>query len=195
MSIQILEVAVFDHKGERQVMFPPARANKSANGSAVDKAVLTDIVDYCVTGNDCPQFAGLNGNAVGWYVVRLQVDLQRIVIGRPALLDGQKTCSEVFLQAGDEKGLPDYSEMKPNADTTALSGLMTQAMGTSAAVSWAVGYNLRNFHVALADVKKIEAGEGLGTGVLIRIEHRLFRGYCGSFASVSAARSHIIRSS
>lgn len=173
MSIQVLEVALFDGKGERQLVFSSLGPNADVKRSNVGKAILQDIVDYCLDGNHGPHVPGVAENTVTWYVVRLQVDRQRIIIGRPALVNGQRTCSEVFLQVGDEKGLPDYSELTPNADLAAISGLMTQALGTTKAVSWAVGHNLWKYHVGFVDVKKVEAGEGFGTGILIRFEHRL----------------------
>ena len=76
--------------------------------------------------------AGVIRETVTWYVLRLQSDDQQIVIGRPAPPDGQKTCSEVFLQVGSNVEVPDYADLMPNTNASALTTLLTEMVGIQA---------------------------------------------------------------
>ena len=170
MGVNVVDVVVFNHKGERQVVFPPARVNSTANDSEKGKTVL--ILDYCLGRNDRPESAGIAKDTVAWCVVRLEDGLRRVVIGRPVPSSGLAPRSDVFLRVGDTAELPDYSELKPNADTSALDKIVSDMVGADRNVSWAVALNLRLFSVAFVDVEKLDAGTG--SGVFVRIEGHLF---------------------
>jgi hypothetical protein len=130
MTLQILDIVVFNQKGERRVVsLRLGKVNVITGGSKTGKTALIDIVDYCLARNEFNVPAGVIRETVTWYVVRLQADAQQIIIGRPAPPDGQKTCSDVFLQVGSQVGLPDYSELKPNTNTAALGILLTEIVG------------------------------------------------------------------
>lgn len=130
MTLHILDIVVFNRKGERRIVsLRPGKVNIITGGSKSGKTALIDIVDYCLGRNDYTVPAGVIRETVTWYVLRLQCDDQQIVIGRPAPPDGQKTCSDVFLQVGSQVELPDYTELTPNTNTTALIVLLTEMVG------------------------------------------------------------------
>lgn len=130
MTFHILDIAVFNGKGERRSLsLHPGKVNIITGGSKTGKTALIDIVDYCLAKTEYMIPAGVIRDSVAWYAIRLQADGQQIVIGRPAPPDGQKTCSEVFLNTGSEVGLPEYSELRPNTNTSALNSLLTELVG------------------------------------------------------------------
>ena len=96
--LHILDIAIFNSNGERRSLsFQPGKVNIITGGSQTGKTALIDIVDYCLARTEYTVRAGVIRDTVKWYVVRLQVKGQQVVIGRPAPPNGQKTCSEVFL--------------------------------------------------------------------------------------------------
>lgn len=130
MSFHILDIAVFNDRGEcRTLSLQPGKVNIITGGSQTGKTALIDIVDYCLARTDYTVRAGVIRDAVTWYVLRLQAEGQQVVIGRPAPPDGQKTCSEVFLNTGSEVAFPVYAELKPNTNTAALNSLLTELAG------------------------------------------------------------------
>jgi hypothetical protein len=130
MTLHILDIVVYNRKGERRsVSLRPGKVNIITGGSKSGKTALIDIVDYCLGRNDYTVPAGVIRETVTWYAVRLQSDNQQMVIGRPAPPDGQKTCSDVFLQVGSGVELPDYNELKANTNTSALTALLTETVG------------------------------------------------------------------
>jgi len=130
MSFHILDIAIFNANGERRSLtFQPGKVNIITGGSQTGKTALIDIVDYCLARTEYTVRAGVIRDTVTWYVVRLQVKGQQVVIGRPAPPNGQKTCSEVFLNTGSEIALPEYAELKPNTNVAALNVLLTELVG------------------------------------------------------------------
>ena len=130
MTLHILDIVIFNRKGERRILsLRPGKVNIITGGSKSGKTALIDIVDYCLGRNDYTVPAGVIRETVTWYVVRFQSDDQQIVIGRPAPPNGQKTCSDVFLQVGSQVEIPNYTELKPNTNTSALLVLLTEIVG------------------------------------------------------------------
>ena len=130
MTFQILDIALYNSKGDRRVVsLRPGKVNIITGGSKTGKTALIDIVDYCLGRNDYSVPAGVIRDTVVWYALRIQSDGQQIVVGRPAPPGGQKTGSEVLLEVGSEVEVPSFSELRPNANTSALNSFLTELIG------------------------------------------------------------------
>ncbi|HUT13703.1 MAG TPA: DUF3732 domain-containing protein [Thermoguttaceae bacterium] len=130
MMFQLLDIALYNAKGDRRVVsFHPGKVNIITGGSKTGKTALIDIVDYCLGRNDFSVPAGVIRDTVVWYAVRIQSDGQQVIVGRPTPPGGQKTGSEVLLEVGSEVELPSFSELRPNTNTSALNSFLTELIG------------------------------------------------------------------
>ena len=130
MTFQILDIALYNGKGDRRVVsLRPGKVNIITGGSKTGKTALIDIVDYCLGRSDYSVPAGVIRDTVVWYAIRIQSGGKQIVVGRPAPPGGQKTGSEVLLEVSSEVELPSFSELRPNTNTSALNSFLTELVG------------------------------------------------------------------
>jgi predicted AAA+ superfamily ATPase len=54
MSIQILDIVLYSHRGDiRRIPFRPDRVNIITGGNRAGKTALIEIVDYCLGSSEC----------------------------------------------------------------------------------------------------------------------------------------------
>lgn len=130
MSFQLLNIAVYNAKGDRrEIAFRPGVVNIVTGGSRSGKTALIYIVDYCLGRIECTVPAGIIRDTVAWYAVRLQGHDSQVVIARPAPPPGQQTTTDAYLAVGGDLPLPDFSELKKNTTTGALRSFLTEVVG------------------------------------------------------------------
>ncbi|HVX15906.1 MAG TPA: DUF3732 domain-containing protein [Pirellulales bacterium] len=130
MSFQLLNIAVYNAKGDRrEIAFRTGQVNIVTGGSRTGKTALIYIVDYCLGRTDCTVPAGIIRDTVAWYAIRIQGQNSQVVIARPAPPDGQQTTTDAFLAVGGDLALPNHSELKKNTTTGALRQFLTEVVG------------------------------------------------------------------
>ena len=130
MSFQLLNIAVYNSRGERrEIAFAPGKVNIITGGSKTGKTALIYIVDYCLGRNECAVPAGVIRDTVAWYAVRIQAANSQVVIARPAPPEGQQTISDVYLEVGGDLALPEFADLQKNATTNTLRSFLTEAVG------------------------------------------------------------------
>jgi hypothetical protein len=130
MSFQLLEIAIFNSRGEkRSISLRPNAVNIITGSSKSGKTALIDIVDYCLGRKTFTVPAGVIRDSVAWYVIRIQALTSQAVIGRPAPAPGAKTNSEAFLEIGGSLAIPEFAELTKNTNVTSLREYLTELAG------------------------------------------------------------------
>jgi hypothetical protein len=126
MSIQILDLVLYAHDGQRRVVpFRDGAVNVITGASKTGKSALIDIVDYCFGASECRVPEGIIRRAVAWFGLRLKlVDGQAFVARR---CPGQRSHSseECFVEVGNEVVIPALSNLSQTTNTKGLLALLS----------------------------------------------------------------------
>ena len=83
MTMQILDIAVFSHHGQRRVLsLNSGTVNIITGASKTGKSALIDIVDYCFGAGECRVPEGPIRRSVSWFGLRLQLESGQAFIAR-----------------------------------------------------------------------------------------------------------------
>jgi hypothetical protein len=130
MSFQILEIALYNRRGDRRfIRFRPGTVNIVTGISKTGKSALIDIVDYCLGRSDYVVAHGVIRDTVIWYALLLKSGNSRILIARPIPPEGQKTGTEVFFTPTADDRTPDLADLRANSTVKALTQFLTEAAG------------------------------------------------------------------
>ena len=130
MSFQILDIVLYAHDGQRQVLsLKPGAINVITGDSKTGKSSLIDIVDYCLGSSDCHVPEGILRRAVAWYGLRLSVSDGQLFVARRAPLRGATTSTAVYYQVGGELEVPAFADLAQTTNLKALVSLLSAAAG------------------------------------------------------------------
>lgn len=126
MSIQILEIALYSHDGQRRTLnLKPGVVNVITGASKTGKSALIDIVDYCFGSGECRVPEGIIRKAVSWFATKLQIDDGQAVVARRCPAPGSASSEECFVETGSSVNLPDGSNLRQTTNTEGLNNLLT----------------------------------------------------------------------
>lgn len=126
MSIQILEIALYSHDGQRRALqLKRGAVNVVTGASKTGKSALIDIVDYCFGSSECRVPEGIIRKAVSWFAVRLAVDNAQAVVARKCPTPGSASTEECFVETGRVVNLPEGSSLRQTTNTEGLNNLLT----------------------------------------------------------------------
>lgn len=75
MTVQILDIVIYSHDGEKRVLsLKPGKVNIITGASQTGKSALSDIIDYCFGSSECHVAHGPLRLRVAWYGLRLQLE-------------------------------------------------------------------------------------------------------------------------
>jgi hypothetical protein len=130
VSIQILDIVLYSHRGERRILsFKPGRLNIITGDSKSGKSALIEIVDYCLGSSVCTVPEGVIRDTVAWYGVRLTDGESEHFIARRAPDAGKSTTSDGFYNLGREVSIPAADELLVTTDIESVVKRMAAVVG------------------------------------------------------------------
>lgn len=130
MTIQIRDIVVFSHDGQRRALsLNTGRVNIITGASKTGKSALVDIVDYCFGAGECKVPEGPIRRSVSWFGLRLQLDSGQAFIARRCPGARAASSEECFVEVGDAVEVPDASGLRQTTNTKGLGALLTSWTG------------------------------------------------------------------
>ena len=130
VNVQIVDLVLYSHDGRRRVVsFRAGAVNVITGSSKTGKSALIDIVDYCCGSDECRIPAGIIRNAVSWFALRLQIDAGHAFVARRAPEKHQKASAACFVKIGGDVEIPAFDAIEQNANSDAVTALLTQWAG------------------------------------------------------------------
>lgn len=126
MTMQILDIVLFSHDGQRRALSMKAGVvNIITGASKTGKSALVDIVDYCFGSSECRVPEGPIRRAVGWFGLRLQLDSGQAFVARRCPDARSVSSEECFIEVSDQVELPDAGVLRQTTNTKGLGALLT----------------------------------------------------------------------
>lgn len=130
MSIQILDIVLYSHRGERRILtFQPGRLNIVTGDSKSGKSALIEIVDYCLGSSNCTVPKGVIRDTVAWYAIRLTDGESQHFIARRAPDPGRTKTSDAHYIVGEDVPIPDSDELSVTTNIGAVVERMAAVVG------------------------------------------------------------------
>ena len=130
MTIQILDIVVFSHHGQRRVLsLNTGAVNIVTGASKTGKSALVDIVDYCFGAGECRVPEGPIRRSVSWFGLRLQIENGQAFIARHCPGPRAASSEDCFVEVGDEVEIPAAGALRQTTNTKGLGSLLTRWSG------------------------------------------------------------------
>lgn len=127
MSIQILDIVLYSHRGERRALqLRPGTVNVIAGISATGKSALIAIVDYVMGSDHCRVPEGPIRRSISWFGVRLQLPHGQAFIARRCPSPRNESSQDCFVDVGLKVELAEFPDLR---QTTNVRGLLAQLTG------------------------------------------------------------------
>ena len=132
MTMQILDIVVYSHDGQRRVLsLRPGQVNIITGASKTGKSALVDIVDYCFGAGECRVPEGPIRRSVSWFGLRFKLDSGEAFIARRCPDPAVASSEDCFVDIGDEVVIPEHSSLRQTTNTKGLGALLTSWGGIS----------------------------------------------------------------
>lgn len=126
MSIQISDIVVFSHHGQRRVLTLKKGAVSIITGaSKTGKSALVDIVDYCFGASECKVPEGPIRRSVSWFGIRIQLKSGQAFVARRCPEPWAASSEECFVEFGDRVEIPEAASLRQTTNTKGLGALLT----------------------------------------------------------------------
>lgn len=123
MSVQILDIVLYGHDGQKRVLpLKLGKVNVVTGASQTGKSALSDIIDYCFGSGECHVAHGPLRLCVAWYGLRLQLASGQAFVARRCPAARAQTSEEYYIATGRKVPVPDAQKLRP---TTNLKGAIT----------------------------------------------------------------------
>ncbi|MBI4178364.1 DUF3732 domain-containing protein [bacterium] len=132
MSMQLLDIVLFSHDGQRRVLsFRLGAVNVITGASKTGKSALVDIVDYCFGSGECRVPEGIIRRAVAWFGIRLQLANGQAFVARRCPGVRAASSEECFVEIGELVDVPQANALRQTTNTKGLAALLTGWSGIS----------------------------------------------------------------
>lgn len=123
--MQILDIVLFSHDGQRRVLpLNPGRVNVVTGASKTGKSALIDIVDYCFGSDECRVPEGPIRRAVSWFGLRLQLREGQAFIARRCPSGRAASSEDCYVEVDDAIGVPDLAALRQTTNKKGLLALL-----------------------------------------------------------------------
>lgn len=130
--MHIIAIAVYGkNEQRRELEFRPGKLNILTGKSKTGKSAVLDLVEFCLGRDEVTLPAGIISDVSAWYATLVQIGTTRLVLARP----NPETAStnRAMIMIGDQRlQLPDYADLKVNADTTVIREQLSERLGIAA---------------------------------------------------------------
>jgi len=126
MSIQLLDVVLYSHRGQRRILnLRPGEVNIITGASKTGKSALVEIVDYCFGSSECKVPEGIIRRAVGWFGVRLKISEGQAFIARQCPASHARSSEACFVDVGAQVDIPESTTLRQTTNTQGLVSLLS----------------------------------------------------------------------
>lgn len=130
MSVQILDVVLYSHRGQRRVLsFRTGALNIITGASGTGKSSLVPIIDYCLGSKECNVPEGVIRDSVAWYGIRLTNGLEQHFVARKAPDPGRATTNAAYYSVGQQVELPEPGELAESTTIEAVTRTIGAVVG------------------------------------------------------------------
>lgn len=130
MTMQILDIVVFSHHGERRTLSLNSGAVSIITGaSKTGKSALVDIVDYCFGAGECRVPEGPIRRSVSWFGLRLQLESGQAFVARRCPGPRAASSEDCFVEVGNTVEIPELDALRQTTNTKGLGALLTSWSG------------------------------------------------------------------
>ena len=131
MSFQILNIVLYNKKGEKRVLnLKPGKLNIITGDSKTGKTALIEIIDYCLGSSECSIPEGIIRRSVAWVALRLQVRDGQVFVARKLPERGEsKSSSTVYYDVKKSIDIPEYSMLRQTTNSDTLELLLSKHAG------------------------------------------------------------------
>lgn len=130
MTMQIMDIVVFSHHGQKRVLSLKTGAlNIITGASKTGKSALVDIVDYCFGSKECRVPEGPIRRSVSWFGIRLQLESGQVFVARRCPDPRAASSEDCFVEVGNEVEIPDMASLRQTTNKTGLGALLTSWSG------------------------------------------------------------------
>jgi len=130
MTMQIMDIVVFSHHGQKRILSLKTGAlNIITGASKTGKSALVDIVDYCFGSGECRVPEGPIRRSVSWFGIRLQLERGQAFVARRCPDPRAASSEDCFVEVGDEVEIPDTASLRQTTNTKGLGALLTSWSG------------------------------------------------------------------
>jgi chaperonin cofactor prefoldin len=130
MTMQILDIAVYSHHGQRRILpLNRGAVNIITGASKTGKSALIDIVDYCFGADECRVPEGPIRRSVSWFGLRLQLESGHAFIARRCPSPHVASSEDCFVEVGSEVEVPESVVLRQTTNTRGLGALLTSWSG------------------------------------------------------------------
>ncbi len=132
MSVQLLDIVLYSHRGERRLLsFRLGEMNIITGDSRTGKSALINIVDYCLGSSSCNVPEGIIRSHVSWYGVRLTDGSSQHFVGRRSPESGRTTTSDAYYVVGSEVSIPSADEISATTNINSVVERLADVVGIS----------------------------------------------------------------
>lgn len=125
MTIQILDLVLYSHHGERRVLsLKPGALNIITGASKTGKSALISIVDYCFGSGECRVPEGPIRRSVSWFGLRLSLADGQAFIARRCPHSHAASSEDCLVIIGKEIEIPDSSQVRQTTNSNGLQSLL-----------------------------------------------------------------------
>ena len=126
MTMQISEIVIFSHHGQRRVLTLKTGAVSIITGaSKTGKSALIDIVDYCFGAGECRVPEGPIRRSISWFGLRLKLESGQAFIARRCPDPTAVSSEDCFVEIASSVEIPEATALRQTTNTKGLSTLLT----------------------------------------------------------------------
>lgn len=126
MTMQISDIVIFSHHGQRRVLTLRTGAVSIITGaSKTGKSALIDIVDYCFGAGECRVPEGPIRRSVSWFGLRLQLESGQAFIARRCPDPTAVSSEDCFVEIASNVEIPEATALRQTTNTKGLNTLLT----------------------------------------------------------------------
>lgn len=130
MTMQILDIVIYSHDGQRRVLsLRPGQVNIITGASKTGKSALVDIVDYCFGAGECRVPEGPIRRSVSWFGLRFKLKTGEALVARRCPDPTAASSEDCFVDIGDEVVIPEHRSLRQTTNTRGLGALLTNWSG------------------------------------------------------------------
>ncbi|MGG0935500.1 DUF3732 domain-containing protein [Brevibacillus centrosporus] len=132
MSIQLKEIILYNKDGKTRVLpFFLGKVNIITGKSKAGKSAIIEIVEYCLGRSDFRVPDGVVRNTVTFYAIKLKLNETEIFIAKAPPEGNNASQSQIYLEIGENVGIPSMSMLVPNSNDEALVDYLGSLIGIS----------------------------------------------------------------
>ena len=128
--MKIASIHIYSHDGRRRdLTLNPDGLNIITGLASTGKSSLSDIVEYCMGGDECKIAEGFIREKVSWFAVTFQFPHEQVFVAKPNPKPGQIQCSLAMVMRGRQIQIPAFEELKHNGGDELVHELLSSLLG------------------------------------------------------------------